>query len=78
MDTRTFLMLILPSLLFDNAEPKICSRRGLYDLHAFQFNLQLILLIGFLQGLDVNLFHLKHGFRHSLRFLRVLVLHHLD
>ena len=32
-------MLILPSLLFDNAEPKICSRRGLYDLHAFQFNL---------------------------------------
>src|SRR3954466_6263516 len=27
MDTMTFLILILPWLLFDNAEPKICSRR---------------------------------------------------
>jgi hypothetical protein len=32
-------MLILPSLLFDNAEPKIGSRRGLEDPRSFQFHL---------------------------------------
>ncbi len=39
MDTMTFLMLILPWLLFDNAEPKICSRRGLEYPRSFQFHL---------------------------------------
>src|SRR5205085_10032502 len=32
-------MLILPWLLFDNAEPKIGSRRGLEDPRSFQFHL---------------------------------------
>ena len=39
MDTMPFLMLILPWLLFDNAEPQIGSRRGLEDPRSFQFHL---------------------------------------
>jgi len=32
-------MLMLPWLLFDNAEPQIGSRRGLEDPRSFQFHL---------------------------------------
>src|SRR5438876_1932670 len=39
MDTMPFLMLILPWLLFDNAEPQIGSRRRLEDPRSFQFYL---------------------------------------
>ena len=39
MDTVAFLMLIPPWLLFDNAEPKICSRKGLEHPRSFQFHL---------------------------------------
>ena len=39
MDTMAFLMLMLPWLLFDNAEPQIGSRRGLEYPRSFQFHL---------------------------------------
>jgi hypothetical protein len=35
------------------------------------------MLPGFLQGLEVNLFHLVQGRRHPLCFLRVFVLHQI-
>ena len=37
----------------------------------------LFLFVGFLQGLHVDLLHLKHCLRDSLRFLGILVLQHL-
>ena len=42
MDTVAFLMLILPWLLFDNAEPQIGSRRGLEHPRSFQFYLLIV------------------------------------
>ena len=38
-DTRTFLTLSLPCVLFDHAEPQIGSRRGREDPRSFQFQL---------------------------------------
>ena len=52
-------------------------RAGESNTREIAFSNPIRLFIGFLQGLHVNLFHLKHCLHDSFRFLGILVLQHL-